>query len=166
MRCTGRPYSKSAQYCLRDQSGRHFKLLTAHIRQLVAYMSEGNKFETQNDVPSSIRQQLYAKVDRRTTRRRTVGSSPLVVPQDRVHMESPAATSGASYASPEHMLTAPAPAGQSTPERLDIPGPHENAIHDYIQWQQGQSKSEAWIAHFAKACDVLLKQGYRLSLFY
>ena len=130
MRCPGRPCPNSAQYCLRDQSGKHFKLLTAHMRQLVVYMLEGNKFETQSDVPSSIRQQLYAEADKRTSGRRNAGSSPLTMPQDQVHMLASAATPGASHGSPEHMLPSTAPAGPSTLERLDIPGSQEDAIYD------------------------------------
>lgn len=129
-------------------------------------MLEGNKFETQSDVPISIRQQLYAEAGKRTAGRRTLASSSLAIPQDQVHMATPAATPGASYGSPGHVLPSSVPAGQSTMERLDIPGPYEDAIHDYVQRQQGQSRSEERIAHFAKAGDVLTKQGYRPGLFY
>lgn len=166
MRCPGRPCPNSAQYCFRDQSGKHFKLLTAHMRQLVAYMLQGNKFETQSDVPIFIREQLYAEADKRTAGRRTAASSPLAIPQHQMHMATPAATPRPSNGSPGHMLPSSTPAGQSTLERLDIPAPYEDAIHDYVQWQQGQSRSEEWMAHFAKAGDVLTKQGYKLGLFY
>ena len=51
-------------------------------------------------------------------------------------------------------------------ESLDIPGPHEDAIRDYVTWQQGQATTDDWISQFAKAGDVLRKQGFRLNLFY
>ena len=49
---------------------------------------------------------------------------------------------------------------------LDIPGPHEKAIQDYVKWQQNQADSQEWISQFAKAGDVLITQGFRLNLFY
>jgi hypothetical protein len=33
-------------------------------------------------------------------------------------------------------------------------------------WQQGQATSEEWISQYAKAGDILLKQGFKLGLFY
>jgi hypothetical protein len=77
-------------------------------------------------------------------------------------------TPGAMQPSPE-----PRQAGSSTVtiaptllESLEIPGPHEDAIRDYVTWQQGQATTDDWISQFAKAGDILLKQGFRLNLFY
>ena len=77
-------------------------------------------------------------------------------------------TPGAMQSSPEPRQT-----GLSTVsiapallESLDIPGPHEDAIRDYVMWQQGQATTDDWISQFTKAGDILLKQGFRLSLFY
>jgi hypothetical protein len=36
----------------------------------------------------------------------------------------------------------------------------------YVTWQQGQATTDDWISQFAKAGDVLLKQGFRLNLSY
>lgn len=51
-------------------------------------------------------------------------------------------------------------------ESLDIPGPYKDAIRNYVTWQQGQATSDEWISQYAKAGDILLKQGFKLSLFY
>lgn len=164
MRCPGRPCPHGSQYCLRDSSGNHLKLLTAHLRQLVVYMQQGNRLETQNDVPDNIKQELYAEASQRT-RRRNNQNSPLTTPHNQSCLP-PSIMTPASQTSPEPTPTSGCAVGSSILERLDIPGSHEDAIRDYVQWHQDQSDSEEWISHYAKAGDILLKQGYKLGLFY
>jgi hypothetical protein len=36
----------------------------------------------------------------------------------------------------------------------------------YVTWQQGRAVSGEWISQYAKAGDILLKQGFTLNHFY
>jgi hypothetical protein len=66
LRCPGRTCQNFQGWCWRDPcGGKHYKLLTVHLKQLVKHVKEGNKLDSLDD----IRQQLYAETDQRTERR-------------------------------------------------------------------------------------------------
>merc|ERR1711939_568781 len=168
MRCPGRPCNNNQGHCWRDpHGGKHYKLLTAHMRKLVTHMNEGNKFESHHDVPDTIRQQLYAEADQRTVAHRVTRPPNPRVAQVRMCESSPASEHGGQQCSPER--TPPTLVATPRPivlDPLDIPGSHEKAIQDYVKWQQDQADSQEWIGQFAKAGDILITQGFRLNLFY
>ena len=165
LRCPGRPCQNNQGYCWRDpHGGKHYKLLTSHMKQLVAHMQKGNKFEGRNDVPDSVRQELYAEANQRIERYRNTRHSLSTYPQ--APDPTPHPTPDAMQYSPVQTPSSVIAAAPNILERLDIPGPHEDAIHDYVRWQQHQARSDEWIAQFAKAGDILLKGGYKLGLFY
>ncbi|EFW14609.1 conserved hypothetical protein [Coccidioides posadasii str. Silveira] len=62
MRCPGPPCRQEAQYCWQDSVGKkHYRLRTHHLRSLVRYVEQGGVLETHDDVPDTIREQLYAE---------------------------------------------------------------------------------------------------------
>ena len=134
------------------------------MKQLVAHVQKGNKFEGHNDVPDSVRQELYAEANQRSERHRNPRHSLSAYPQAPVATPHP--TPGAMQYSPGQTPSSVIATAPNILERLDIPGPHEDAIHDYVRWQQHQARTDEWIAQFAKAGDIFLKGGYRLGLFY
>lgn len=168
MRCPGRPCKNNQGYCWRDpHGGKHYKLLTAHMRKLVAHMNAGNTFESHHDVPDTIRQQLYAEADQRNETHRDTGPPHPRMAQVQMNECSPASQQGSLQCSPGRT---PPPFNTVVKaivlDALDIPGSHEKAIQDYVKWQQNQADSQEWISQFAKAGDILITQGFRLNLFY
>lgn len=82
LHCPGRPCRNSQGYCWRDpRGGKHYKLLTVHLRQLVEYVMGGNKLDSHNDVPDQVRQQLYAEADQRASRCPDARRTPAPVQQ-------------------------------------------------------------------------------------
>ena len=76
LRYPGRPCQNNQGYCWRDpHGGKHYKLLTSHMKQLVAHMQKGNKFEGHNDVPDSVRQELYTEANQRSQDREVLHNS-------------------------------------------------------------------------------------------
>lgn len=64
LRCPGRPCVNQQGWCWRDpHSGKHYKLLTSHLRQLVQHMNNGNRFESHGDVPDSVRRNCTPRTD-------------------------------------------------------------------------------------------------------
>jgi hypothetical protein len=63
MHCPGSPCRLDSQYCWQDLVGKkHYKVRTHHLRKLVRFVKkEGGIIETHDDVPESIREQLYAE---------------------------------------------------------------------------------------------------------
>lgn len=61
MRCPGPP-CHLGQYCWQDPVGeKHFKLRMHHLKNLVKYVEQGGVLETHDDIPDTVREQLYAK---------------------------------------------------------------------------------------------------------
>jgi hypothetical protein len=135
LRCPGRPCQNSQGWCWRDpHGGKHYKLLTIHLRQLVEHAKEGNKLDSHYDVPDHIRQQLYAEADQRIERRQNSRTPASAMPQMQAGTPTAILTAGAMQSSPETRQTEPSTVA-ITPallESLDIPGPHEDAIRDYV----------------------------------
>ncbi|KAK1086662.1 hypothetical protein LTR33_001462 [Friedmanniomyces endolithicus] len=154
-------------YFWRDpHGGKHYKLLTTHMKQLVLHMQNRNKFESHNDVPDTVRQELYAEAGQRTERHRNTRRSLSSTPHTQALLSTPAPTPGDMQCSPGQTPLSVVAVIPSTLERLDIPGCYEDAISDYVKWQQAQAKTEEWIAQFARASNILLTRGYQLGLFY
>ncbi|KAK1045908.1 hypothetical protein LTR74_018056 [Friedmanniomyces endolithicus] len=128
--------------------------------------AEENKFESHNDVPDTVRQELYAEAGQRTERHRNTRRSLSSTPHTQALLSTPAPTPGDMQCSPGQTPLSAVAVIPSTLERLDIPGCYEDAISDYVKWQQAQAKTEEWIAQFAKASNILLTRGYQLGLFY
>ena len=168
MRCPGRPCKNNQGHCWRDpHGGKHYKLLTAHMRKLVTHMNEGNNFESHHDVPDTIRQQLYAEADQRSEVHQDTRPTHPRTAQVRICDSSPAPEQGGQqFSQGRTPSTHVATPRQIVLEPLDIPGPHEKAIQDYVKWQQDQVISQEWIGQNAKAGEILRAQGFRLNLFY
>lgn len=71
--CPGRPCRHEGQYCWQDPAGKkHYKLRTIHMKTLVKYVEQGRIIETHDDIPDSLRGQLYAEENQRMDKRRKV----------------------------------------------------------------------------------------------
>lgn len=74
MRCPGPPCHHEGQYCWLDPVGKkHYKMRTHHMKALVKYVEHGGILETYDDVPNTIRDQLYAE-ERQRIEKMTKGS--------------------------------------------------------------------------------------------
>jgi arylsulfatase A-like enzyme len=109
-------------------------LLTIHLRQLVEHAKEGNKLDSHYDILDHIRQQLYAEADQRIKRHQNLRPPTSAMSQMQADTPTVIPTPGAIQSSPESRQT-----GLSTVaiapallEGLDIPGPHEDAIRNYV----------------------------------
>jgi hypothetical protein len=62
MRCPRPPCTHEGQYCWQDPVGKkHYKLRTHHMRTLVKYVEQRGFIETHDDIPDTIRDELYAE---------------------------------------------------------------------------------------------------------
>jgi hypothetical protein len=142
LRCPGRPCQNSQGWCWRDpHGGKHYKLLTVHLRQLVDHAKEGNKLDGQQDVPDTIRQLLYAEADQRAGRHRNTRRSPYTMPQMQGRTPTPCVTPAALPSSPGQAPASSVGASPIVLQKLDIPAPHEDTIRDYMTCQQGRAVS-------------------------
>jgi hypothetical protein len=101
LRCPGRPCQNSQGWCWRDpHGGKHYKLLTIHLRQLVEHAKEGNKLDSHHDVPDHIRQQLYAEADQRIERLQNSRTPASAMSQVQAGTPTAVPTPGAMQSSP------------------------------------------------------------------
>lgn len=99
---------------------------------------------------------------------RFISQTPCTTPQRQAVTSNAAVTSQAmqSLPEPDRASFSAAALAPAILESLDIPGPQEDAIRNYVIWQQNQATSDEWTSQYAKAGDILLKQGFKLNLFY
>ncbi|OJD20431.1 hypothetical protein ACJ73_08236, partial [Blastomyces percursus] len=167
MRCPG-PSCHLGQYCWQDPNGKkHYKLRTHHLKSLVRYVEKGGILETHDDVPGMICEQLYAEEQQRLEKGRPRGSNPLAT-----NTPYPININILPTQSPHtSMLETPTPA---TPPSLNthpsdcpkIPGPRDEAVKAYTQWQELNVTDDVLKEDFRKARDVALANGLDLEQVY
>lgn len=66
MRCPGPPCRHEGQYCWQiSEEKRHHRLKTHHLKALVKYVEQGGVLKNDDDIPDSLREQLYAGENQR-----------------------------------------------------------------------------------------------------
>lgn len=80
MRCPG-PCDRGP-HCWIDPDGKkHYRMRAPHFRSLIEYVTKGGILETHDDLPSEVRNQLYAEDQQRQDRKaKDIVSSPMGIP--------------------------------------------------------------------------------------
>lgn len=113
------------------------------MKTLVKYVDQGGVIETHDDVPNSLREQLYAEENQRLERRK---KSP-----DNFAIGSICPMININVLPAQSQVSMPTPAGNdvtlSTPSHIDsivIPGLLDIAVNNYTIWHQSRVSSEAF----------------------
>lgn len=164
MRCPGPPCDLGP-HCWVDPAGKkHYKLRSHHLTDLVRYVERGNVLQSQDDVPDTIRQQLYAeeqqRLDRKSNKTTLTDSSSININIIPGHGTDRPAGSG--------ICVCPANAAQvwrtnATP-KLEIEGLQDVAVKEYAEWQQEQVQDPLQKEEIRKARDFILGDHYDLGL--
>ncbi|KAK2035904.1 hypothetical protein LZ31DRAFT_286242 [Colletotrichum somersetense] len=163
MRCTGPP-CRAGPYCWRDSAtSRHYRLKTHHLKTLVEHVEQGGLLQGHDDVPDSLRHQLYTEEQhqRERQRRRTMPSIASEPTDPSVDLVSQSAQ---TYVVSPSASTTAATVLSSIPNRLEIPGLRDDAIREYSEWQCSQVRGEDLKMDFRMACELALKDGLDLEL--
>lgn len=156
MRCPGPPCRHEGQYCWQDPDGKkHYKLRSNHLKSLVKYVQQGGVMETHDDIPESLREQLYAEENQRLERQKKSSNNPasgLTCPPIHLHV-LPAQSSQVSVPTGSELTN---PASQQNAS-LDIPGLLDKAVEEYAIWHQLRVGSESFKENIQKARDVALE---------
>ncbi|EKV11632.1 Short chain dehydrogenase/reductase family protein [Penicillium digitatum PHI26] len=77
MRCPGPLCRHEGHYSGQDPDGKkHYKLRSNHLKSLVKYVQQGGVMETHDDIPESLREQLYAEENQRLERQKKSSNNP------------------------------------------------------------------------------------------
>jgi hypothetical protein len=159
MRCPGPPCRHEGQYCWQDPDGKkHYRLKTHHLKALIKYVEQGGDLETHDDIPDSVREQLYAEENQRLERRKkssdnsTIGS---MCPPININNFLPAGTSQTSIYTPSANETMPSK--PTCGEPVMIHGLLDVAVEEYTEWQQSRVNNETFRDNINRARDVALE---------
>ena len=135
MRCPGSP-CPWGRYCWIDPVGKkHYPLLTHHFKDLVRFVERGGKLETHDDVPQSIRQELYDEEKKRRDRKSGKvagspgGSSAVTINILPGHAQQATQSSGRAHSIGPVQIW-----GSSLADDLDIEGPRDVAVKEFSKW--------------------------------
>lgn len=158
MRCPGPPCRHEGQYYWQDPNGKkHYKLRSSHMRTLVEYVNQGGVIETHDDIPDSLREQLYAEESQRLGGRKKNSDSPetgSTCPPINIQF----------HPAPASQVSLPATAGTEAThldpkkiDSIDIPGYLDIAVEEYAIWHQSRVINETFRENIQKARDVALE---------
>lgn len=158
MRCPGPPCRHEGQYCWQDPVGKkHYRLRTHHMRSLVKYVEQGGIIETHDDIPNTIREQLYAEETQRLGKKQKGCDHPAsgsICPPINIHV-LPVQSSQPSAPMPVGAEVASSRTTQM--DSIDIPGLLDVAVEEYTNWQQSRVSSKIFKDNINKARDIALE---------
>jgi hypothetical protein len=164
MRCPGAPCDLGP-HCWRDPDGKkHYPLKAHHMRSLIKHVDEGNRLESQADVPQAVRQQLYAEQQERFQRQhKTSTGNAGGLPPITINNVLPGSTSSGSGLQPEAVAVA-STTEALLPQDFELPGFRDVALTEYSEWHQSRVFDTNLKADFRKARDVALENALDLDL--
>lgn len=166
MRCPGPPCRHEGQYCWKDPVGkRHYKLRTHQLRSLVRYVEKGGILETHDDIPDSLREQLYAEDNERSTKHKSHPNTPpgsMYPPINITVLPNQASlpvTTGENA-----LISCPSIASKAiNSDPVEIPGLLDVAVEEYSKWQQSRVSRDILKDDICKARDLALANGLDLQ---
>lgn len=135
-RCPGPP-CHVGPYCWQDKdTKKRYRLKTHHFKALIEHVEQGGTLLDHDDVPSSLREQLFAEDQQRLEEQQRKATSRASCPPISITNImpnaglSPAPESVAVSATASTSVSRPLPSAAS----LEIPGPRDIAEKDYCNW--------------------------------
>jgi hypothetical protein len=133
-------------------------LKTHYLKALIKYVEQGGVLETHDDVPDSVREQLYAEENQRVDKNKKAADNSAIgsmCPPININNFLPAGTSQQS--TPPLSANEATPAKSSCPEPIMIYGPLDVAVEEYAEWQLSRASNEMFRDNINKARDVTLE---------
>lgn len=168
MRCPGPP-CHLGPHCWRDPVGKkHYKLKTHHLKSLIRHVEQGYELQTHDDVPDEIRQQLYAEEQQRLGRRHKspTTSAANFPPINITNMLPPQSYQPPLASLPAEIPALDMPSIPTSVNRLNIPGPLDEAVEEYCAWQQSRFTKPKVKEEYQKACNIIIEDCMTLELIY
>lgn len=166
MRCPS-PSCHLGPHCWQDPHGKkHYQLWTHHLKRLITYVEGGGVLECQDDVPDTIRDELYMEEQQRLENSQSKSNKSLVpgsCPPININFMGAQPSLLPAVVSPIAASVLPPPKLGQEADQLIIYGPRDVAVRDYSAWQETNVIDETLKAQFRLACDVTLANGLDLE---
>ena len=166
MRCPS-PSCHLGPHCWQDPHGKkHYQLRTHHLKRLIAYVEGGGVLECQDDVPDTVREELYMEEQQRLESSHSKSNKSLVPGSyPPININLMGAQPSLQPAAVSHIAASvlpPRKSGQDA-DRLMIDGPRDVAMREYSAWQETNVIDETLKAQFRLACDRSMRIGMQSS---
>jgi hypothetical protein len=149
MRCPDK-FCNLGNYCWQDSvKQKHIPIGTFELMDLVEYVQKEGMLESHDDVPDSFRARLYAAEAQKSHRKRAAPGN-----HTEASLLAPPMTADMSVQVLNASMTSP----------LDIPGFKDDAVKDYVQYLQGQWRSQEYKDQFEEAGKLVLGEFIDLDV--
>ncbi|KAJ5246692.1 hypothetical protein N7468_001675 [Penicillium chermesinum] len=141
----------------------HYQLRTHHSKRLIAYVEGGGVLECQDDVPETIREELYMEEQQRLEHLQSKSNKSLAF---RSCPSINISFMGAQPSLPAVNSTAASVLSSEQNQQGILPTidrPRDVAVREYNAWQETNVIDETLKAQFQLACDVTLANGLDLE---
>lgn len=127
-------------------------------------MEKGGTLESHDDIPDSLREQLYAEDNERTVKQKSHANIPpgSMCPPININV-LPNQGSQAVVGDGNSVYF---PSRTPLPDPIEIPGLHDVAVVEYSDWQQSRVSSDTLKHDIRKAQDLVLANGLDLKQIY
>lgn len=167
MRCAGPPCDLGPHCWCDPRDKKHYPMKAHNMRHLINYVENGGTFDSQNDMPPAIQDQLYKqehdRMERLAKPAKTSQSGQPAINITNVIPPYCSPSTGPDLATPTHNPDLPAHPSAKR-RRLRITGSRDSALQDYCRWQQSQVDDSRLKEDFRKACDIATTHALDLEL--
>lgn len=154
----------SGPYCWVDPAGKKHYQLKTHLKRLVTYVEKGGALDGHRDVPEIVRDELYMEEQQRLEKASGKGGHiGNGIPYPPININVHPSQSAAPGLDINATRTDTHRKIQSS---LDIPGPRDEAVKEYSEWQVTNVTDDTLKAAFRKVCDLMLENGLDLEQVY
>ena len=144
---------------------KHYQLKTHHLRRLVTHAEKGEMLEGHKDVPDSVREELYMEEQQKVEKKNRKGGHIVEngAPYPPININVLPSQSSATGLD----ISAAQPAADVKDlSLLDIPGPRDEAVKEYSEWQMSNVTDDTLKAAFQQVCNVMLENDLDLEQVY
>jgi hypothetical protein len=152
-------------YCWVDPMGKkHYQLKTHHLKRLATHVEKGGVLDGHKDVPETVCEELYMEEQQRQGKNNRKGGhvtgNGAPYPAININvLPSQSSTSAAAQVSADFQ-------SMQSPGPLEIPGPRDEAVKEYGEWQVSNVTDDTLKAAFREICDMMIDNGLDLEQVY
>ncbi|KAJ5206808.1 hypothetical protein N7491_002559 [Penicillium cf. griseofulvum] len=152
-------------YCWVDLMGKkHYQLKTYYLKRLVTHVEKGGVLDGHKDVPEIVCEELYMEEQQRQEKDNRKGGhvtrNGAPYPAININvLPSQSSTSAAAQVSADFQSI-------QSPGPLEIPGPRDEAVKEYGEWQVSNVTDDTLKAAFREICDMMIDNGLDLEQVY
>ncbi|CAG8096123.1 unnamed protein product [Penicillium olsonii] len=163
MRCASSTCSLGP-YCWVDPMGKkHYQLKTHHLKRLVTHVEKGGVLDGHRDVPETVCEELYMEEQQRQEKNNRKGGhltgNGAPYPAININVLPSQSSTAATHVSADFQ-------SMQSPGPLEIPGPRDEAVKEYGEWQVSNVTDDALKAAFREICDMMIDNSLDLEQVY